>query len=200
MKKTLILLLSAATLMLAGVKASAQISIGADPATRLYFDDKVSYTYGVQLSFEDSMRLSDLFAYSAGVDFGTYSKKDFQIPGVTLSEMYLDLPVRAKLYLPFGGDFEFFFFGGIAPSVCLSSHNNLDTEKFTRFGEKSSYSRYDILAGGGIGLEVAERIKFTLGYDHGLLNRDKVQVATGGPAMAGSLHVAAAKLNVAFMF
>ena len=60
MKKTLLLIFAAAALMLAGANASAQVSVGAGPATRLYFEKgkTVDYTYGVQLNFEDSKRLT----------------------------------------------------------------------------------------------------------------------------------------------
>lgn len=180
--------------MAAGVNASAQVSFGAGPATRLYFEKgaDVNYTYGVQLSFEDSRRASDVFGYSAGIDFGTYGKKDFFSANEGLSEVYVDIPVRVKFYLPFSEDFQMFFFGGVVPSVCVSSNVKTENGKTSRFGEGVGYSRYDVLAGGGIGMEVGERFKFTFGYDHGILDRDKLD--------PGVLRVGAAKVGVAFMF
>ena len=193
MKKTLILVLAAVAMLLAGANASAQVSIGAGPATRIYFDKGADpyYAVGVQLNFEDSMRLSDVFAYSAGIDFGTYRKKGYMLSSTNLTEMYVDLPVRAKFYIPCGGGFDLFFFGGVVPSVCLSSNVRLESDKVSRFGENSNYSRYDVMAGGGIGAEIAERFKIALGYDHGLLNRYKE---------TGTLHTAAAKFTVSFLF
>ena len=192
MKKTLLLLFAAA-LMLAGVNASAQVSIGAGPATRLYFEkgQTVNYTYGVQLRFEDSKRLTDVFGYSAGVDFGTYGKKDFYFENTGLSEMYVDLPVRAKFYIPFSGSTEMFFFGGVVPSMCVSSNIKTEGAKVSRFREGSDYFRYDVLAGGGVGIELNEQYRFTLGYDHGLLDRYKD---------AGVLHAAAVKFTISFLF
>ena len=192
MKKTLLLLFAAA-LMLAGVNASAQVSIGAGPATRLYFEkgQTVKYTYGVSLSFEDSKRLTDVFGYSAGVDFGTYGKKDFYSETTGLSEMYVDLPVRAKFYIPFSGSTEMFFFGGVVPSMCVSSNIKTEGAKVSRFREGSDYFRYDVLAGGGVGIELNEQYRFTLGYDHGLLDRYKD---------AGVLHAAAVKFTISFLF
>ena len=193
MKKSLILILAAAAMLLAGVNASAQIGIGAGPATRLYFQkgSDVKYAVGVQVGFEDSIRLSDWFGYSAGIDFGTYKAKDYFLHS-NLTEMYVELPVRMKLYLPFSDDFQLFLFAGVAPSACLGSHLSLEKEKVNRFGEKSNYSRYDVLAGGGIGAELGERFKLTLGYDHGLLDRDKTE--------ALNLHTAVAKFTVSFLF
>ena len=193
MKKTLLLIFAAAALMLAGANASAQVSVGFGPATRLYFQkgSDVNYTYGVQVNFEDSKRLTDVFGYSAGVDFGTYGKKDFYSETTGLSEMYVDLPVRAKCYIPFSGNAEMFFFGGVVPSMCVSSNIKSEGAKVSRFREGSDYFRYDVLAGGGVGIELNEQYRFTLGYDHGLLDRYKD---------AGVLHAAAVKFTISFLF
>lgn len=198
MKKTLILL---AALLMAGVSASAQISIGFGPATRIYYSqvdtkinttDDVQYTVGVQVSFEDSRRVSDAFGYSAGIDFGTYKKSDYFASERGLSEMYLDIPVRAKFYVPFSDDFQMIFFGGVVPSLCVGSHVLTGSEKTSRFGERSNYTRYDVLAGGGLGFEIVERIKIALSYDHGLFDRINDDIT--------DLHVAAAKLTISYMF
>lgn len=201
MKKTLILL---AALLMAGVSASAQISIGFGPATRIYYSKTdsrinavkdvkdVQYTVGVQVSFEDSRRVSDAFGYSAGIDFGTYKKSDYFASERGLSEMYLDIPVRAKFYVPFSDDFQMIFFGGVVPSLCVGSHVLTGSEKTSRFGERSNYTRYDVLAGGGLGFEIVERIKIALSYDHGLFDRINDDIT--------DLHVAAAKLTISYMF
>lgn len=196
MKKSLILVLAAAAMMLAGANASAQISIGVGPATRLYFanDQDAIYGVGVQVNFEDSMRMSDWFGYSAGLDFGTYKNKEYYVPGTSLTEMYVDLPVRVKFYIPLGGDVDLFLFGGPVASVCVGSHLRAGDTKSSMFDEGFSYSRYDVLAGGGIGMEIAERFKIALGYDHGLLDRDK------SSNEAKTMHVAAAKFTVSCMF
>ena len=200
MKKTLILL---AALLIAGVSASAQVSLGFGPATRIYYsktdsriNDKdvkdVQYTVGVQVSFEDSRRVSDAFGYSAGLDFGTYKKSDYFASEMGLSEMYVDIPVRAKFYVPFSDDFQMIFFGGVAPSLCVGSHTITSSGKTSRFGENSNYSRFDVLAGGGIGFEIVERIKIALSYDYGLFDRVNDDIT--------DLHVAAAKLTFSYMF
>ena len=193
MKKTLLLIFAAAALMLTGAKASAQVSFGAGPATRLYFEkgQQVDYTYGVQLNFEDSKRITDNFGYSAGIDFGTYGNKKYYSETVGLSEIYVDIPVRMKFYLPFSDDFEMYFFGGLVPSVCASSLMKGESAKVNRFESGSPYLRYDVLAGGGIGMELGERFRFALGYDHGLLDRYKDDDV---------LHVAAVKFTISFLF
>ena len=193
MKKTLLLIFAAAALMLTGANASAQVSVGAGPATRLYFEkgQTVDYTYGVQLNFEDSKRLTDVFGYSAGIDFGTYGKKNFFSETSGLNEIYVDIPVRAKFYIPFSEDFELYFFGGVVPSICASSLIKTESTRVNRFEGASYYSRYDVLAGGGIGLELNESFRFALGYDHGILDRYKDDRV---------LHVAAVKFTFSFLF
>ena len=193
MKKFLFSLFAAAALMLSGAKASAQVSVGAGPATRLYFEkgQTVDYTYGVQLNFEDSKRLTDVFGYSAGIDFGTYGKKNFFSETSGLNEIYVDIPVRAKFYIPFSEDFELYFFGGVVPSICASALIKTESTRVNRFEGASYYSRYDVLAGGGIGLELNESFRFALGYDHGLLDRYKDDRV---------LHAAAVKFTFSFLF
>lgn len=193
MKKTLLLIFAAAALMLTGANVSAQVSVGAGPATRLYFEkgQTVDYTYGVQLNFEDSKRLTDVFGYSAGIDFGTYGKKNFFSETSGLNEIYVDIPVRAKFYIPFSEDFELYFFGGVVPSICASSLIKTESTRVNRFEGASYYSRYDVLAGGGIGLELNESFRFALGYDHGLLDRYKDDRV---------LHAAAVKFTFSFLF
>ena len=193
MKKTLLLIFAAAALMLSGANASAQVSVGAGPATRLYFEkgQTVDYTYGVQLNFEDSKRLTDVFGYSAGIDFGTYGKKNFFSETSGLNEIYVDIPVRAKFYIPFSEDFELYFFGGVVPSICASALIKTESTRVNRFEGASYYSRYDVLAGGGIGLELNESFRFALGYDHGLLDRYKDDRV---------LHAAAVKFTFSFLF
>lgn len=193
MKKFLFSLFAAAALMLTGAKASAQVSVGAGPATRLYFEkgQTVDYTYGVQLNFEDSKRLTDVFGYSAGIDFGTYGKKNFFSETSGLNEIYVDIPVRAKFYIPFSGRAELYFFGGVVPSICASSLSKTESNKVNRFEGASNYSRYDVLAGGGVGLELNESFRFALGYDHGILDRYKDDRV---------LHAAAVKFTFSFLF
>ncbi len=193
MKKTLLLIFAAAALMLTGANVSAQVSVGAGPATRLYFEkgQTVDYTYGVQLNFEDSKRLTDVFGYSAGIDFGTYGKKNFFSETTGLNEIYVDIPVRAKFYIPFSEDFELYFFGGVVPSICASSLSKEGSSNKANLFEGTPYSRYDVLAGGGVGLELNESFRFALGYDHGILDRYKDDRV---------LHAAAVKFTFSFLF
>jgi len=198
MKKTLIILLAVAAAAFSGINASAQASFGLGTGTRLFFEpgEDARPIYGVQLNFEESRRVSDYFGYSAGIDFGAYTKKDYFHTAESLNmtlglrELYLDIPVRAKFYIPFG-NVEMYIFGGPVPSVCLSSvAYSSESTKTSRFREGSDYTRFDVLAGGGIGFEFGEKLRVTAGYDHGLLNRFKDSSVKSGVA----------KLTASYMF
>lgn len=200
MKKVLFVALAAAAMLLAGTQVSAQVSFGFGPAARVFLANGESLSldnavYGVQVGLEESSRVSDYFGYSAGVELSTF-KKDAYFSTASgdagLSEMYVDIPVRLKIYIPFSYDLQMFIFGGPVPSVCIGSHVLSGSSKESRFGENSNYSRFDVLAGGGIGLEAFEHLKVSLSYDHGLLNRDKNDNAT--------LNSALAKFTIAYMF
>ena len=193
MKKSLFLLIAAA-LMAVGVNASAQVGVGVGPTSRFYYEkgQDVNYTYGVQLGLDDSKRFSDYFGYSAGVDFGTYGRKDFFKEGAGLTELYVDIPVRLKLYIPFSQNFQLYFFGGVVPSVCITSLKKTENNtRFSRFDGVTDYSRYDVLAGGGLGVELNETFRFSVGYDHGLLDRYRNDDV---------LNVAAVKFTFAVLF
>lgn len=193
MNKVLTVILASAALLLAGWDASAQFSIGAGPATRLYYngEDPVTNIVGVLVGFEDSNRSSDYFGFSAGLDFSVFKKRDFYSAEEGLSEMYLEMPVRMKFYIPMNS-VDLFFFGGPVPSLCINSKLIKASGSENRFKDPSNYSRFDVLAGGGIGLEIAQHLKLALGYDHGLFDRDKTE--------EGKLKTGMAKFTVGYMF
>ena len=140
MKKTLIVSLAAAALLLAGSQASAQVSFGFGPAARMFFENgqkSPSVIYGVQAGFEESKRTSDYFGISAGVELSTF-KKDAFFESSGLSEMYVDVPVRLKIYIPFSYDLQMFVFGGPVPSLCIGSHFLNGTDKASRLDKDST--------------------------------------------------------------
>lgn len=203
MKKALIVSLAAAALLLAGSQASAQVSFGFGPAARMFFEkghekSQTSTVFGLQAGFEEGQRVSDYFGYSAGVELSTFKKDAFFGVGsdastaAGLREFYVDIPVRLKVYVPLNFDLQVFVFGGAVPSVCISSQMLLESEKVNRLAKDSDYSRLDVLVGGGVGIEAFEHLKVTLGYDHGLLDRDKRD--------GHELKCGLAKFSVAYLF
>lgn len=196
MKKSVMISIAAAALMLIGANASAQIGIGIGAGTRIFKAKGIEgarYMPGVMVSFEDSQRVSDYFGYSAGIDFGTYKERGAadKTSGY-MTEMYIDIPVRAKFYLPVSDNFELFLFGGPVPSVCLSAHRVTSAGKVNWFEASTNYTRYDVLVGGGIGADIAGHLRVTVGYDYGLLDRDGTDVV--------NLKMSIAKVGVTYLF
>ena len=60
----------------------------------------------------------------------------------------------------------------------------------------TKYSRFDVLLGGGLGLDVMDAVRFSIRYDYGVVNRN------GGNLTSGVLkiHRSQLKLGVGFMF
>ncbi len=52
--------------------------------------------------------------------------------------------------------------------------------------------RFDVMLGGGVGVEIIRHIRATVGYDHGLINRD------GTPGR--NVHTGALKVAAYYMF
>ena len=229
MKKSLLITLAAAVMLLSFTRVSAQVpeqnigirllpsampdngagrlpkintfAFGIGPVSRLHrvAGQDMSVTYGLQISLEDCHRSTMFFGYSAGVDFGTYRKTAYTLSAsllenADLTEMYLDFPVRIRLYIPFSRRYQAYLFGGLVPSLCLGSHFYSEEEHkyVSSFDEGPNGSRVDLLAGGGMGLEINDQVRIALGYDYGLLDRDRNE----GP----KLLVSAIKLNMSYFF
>jgi opacity protein-like surface antigen len=198
MKKSLLITLSVAVMLLAGVHASAQVlmrdtfqafdwnrdvvSFGFGPAVRIHSETgkETMVTYGFNVGMDERVRYSEFFGISSGVEFGTYRKYTlpFQpvpaVPSVAddRMEMYLEIPVRIRLYIPFSRNVEVFCFGGFVPSLCLTSLSISDGEYVSDFEIGGDTSRVDVMAGGGLGVEIGERVGVTVGYDYGLMDHN----------------------------
>ena len=198
MKKFLPIVLAAAVMLLAGAHASAQVlmrdtfqafdwnrdvvSFGFGPAARIHYQTgkETLVTYGFKVGMDERIRYSEFFGVSSGVEFSTFRKYTlpFQpVPAVPYvaddrMEMYLEVPVRIRLYIPFSRNFEVFFFGGFVPSLCLASLSVFEGDYVSDFGLDKETSRVDVMAGGGLGVEVGERVSVTAGYDYGLMDHD----------------------------
>ena len=109
MKKTILALMALSAMMLFGTKMSAQTSIGFYNGARAYVnsldgasENKSGGAYIGGISFEQNLR-GRVLGLSVGADLGLAAKNDFlDVKDSTLLESYLDIPVRAKLFIPFG--------------------------------------------------------------------------------------------------
>ena len=178
--KKIITLLAIAAFFFAGVnEASAQISVGAGSGSRAYlFTDAQGVTIvgaapTLSVDFEANFRLARLFAVSVGADLAGVAGYHFMKDNTkNLGEIYFNVPVRAKLYIPISRQVELYIFGGPVASLdCLSidAHVKGTTNNFEQY---PTLTRFDVMLGGGLGIEIIKHIRATVGYDYGLIDRD----------------------------
>lgn len=223
MKKILTSVL-AASLMLLGTQAYAQLVVGAG-----YLHNIENYKTTEGKSYADPVHLNGFYVGASynielgsyfGVAPGFYVDMLFQsknkadggtIAGVLLSgsvaynytEVALNVPVNFTFKIPVGDNADFFAFAGptfqygvMARSTFHSAANIgpihfSDGEVYNHYGDKGDSKPFNILLGGGVGVEVGD-IQFLIGYDHSLLNSDK-----SGNIVTGR-HQIKAGINFAF--
>ena len=183
MKKTFFLLSFVVLLFAAIQTAEAQISLGIGSGSRVYTfqEGNAPAMPGaaptISIEFEANFRLSRVFGVSVGADLAGVAGYHFMNDkSKNLGDIYLEAPVRAKLYIPLGSKVDLYIFGGPVASVNLIS----------------GLRRFDVMLGGGVGVEIIRHIRATVGYDHGLINRD------GTPGR--NVHTGALKVAAYYMF
>lgn len=199
MKKLFAFLAIAAFFFAGAREASAQISIGAGSGSRAYlFTDADGLTIvgsapTVSVDFEANFRLARHFGLSVGADLaGVVGYHFMNDKEKNLGEIYFNVPVRAKLYIPLGRQVDLYIFAGPVASLdCLSVdyHNSGITDNFRT---RPTLTRFDVMLGGGLGIEIIKHIRVTVGYDYGLLDRDT------NPSVA--VHTGALKAAAYYMF
>ena len=214
MKKIVSLL--AAALMLGSVSAFAQkvgVEAGFDFSTTTF-----DYTLGktsldmsglsVGMNYEMPIGTSGL-NFMPGIVFTYFSKNDanVHVPVIDytlqakLSESYLSIPLDVNFRLNLGEGIDALVYAGPTLSMGLTANAretatsmNYDIydgalKNFTRYG------RFDVLVGGGLGLELYDMLRFTVGYDYGLINRN-----SGSTSSLLEIHRSQFKVGVAYLF
>jgi len=186
-------ILSAAASLLVAATAFAQVNIGAG-----YLNQTDRLTIG---SGDPSNTSMNGFYVGAGYDIGLGVKGLALVPGVyysynttkkagnfydisgdiTLKEHYITVPVRVKYAFEVSPSARIFLYGGPAFSAGISSKydTNLTLTTFglsasdssDNYGDNSTYGRFDVKLGAGAGIDISNMVRFTAGYDWGLLNR-----------------------------
>ena len=97
-------------------------------------------------------------------------------------EHYIDIPVKFNYGFELGGNLRVFAYAGPTFSFGLISRvstyattasGNTEKNVTQLYGKSKDYSQFDVLMGIGGGVDVAKNIRLTLGYDFGLLDRNK---------------------------
>jgi len=162
--------------------------------------------YGGTLGLSYEMPITGTsIGFAPGLRFGYFTKSGVNIydyTDVSFTETYLSVPLDFNIHLPMSEDMGLVIFAGPTIDLGLTSRvkeSSTSLEYDIYSGELSGYtkySRFDVMIGGGIGLDVMDAVRFSLRYDYGLLNRN------GGNLTSGILriHRSQLKLGVGFIF
>ncbi|MBO6172801.1 MAG: PorT family protein [Bacteroidales bacterium] len=212
MKRILTTLL-AASMMLAGTSVFAQ-NLAVEAGFGLS-STRFNYTLGsttadlyggtLGLSYEIPV-VEGTIGFAPGIQVGYFTGGDVNLPfnlgKASFNESYLAVPLDLNLHLPISEDMKFLIVAGPTLDLGLTSRAKLkDTSAEYdiydgALGDMTKYNRFDVLIGGGLGLDVMDAVRFTVRYDYGLINRN------GGNLTSGFLkvHRSQLKLGVGFLF
>ncbi len=211
MKRILTTIL-AASMMLAGTLLSAQnleVQAGfglSSTKFNILGGNKTADLYGgtVGLSYEIPV-VQGTFGIAPGVQVGFFTGGNVNLPfnlgQASFSESYLAVPIDLNLHLPISEDIKFLVFAGPTFDFGLTSNvkpkdssNSYDFYDGT-LADLTKYTRYDVLVGGGLGLDVMDAVRFSVRYDYGLVNRN-------GGSTSGLIKInrSQLKLGVGFLF
>jgi len=211
--KKIITTLLAASMMLAGTSVFAQ-NLAVEAGFGLS-STRFNYTLGsttadlyggtLGLSYEIPV-VEGTIGFAPGIQVGYFTGGDVNLPfnlgKASFNESYLAVPLDLNLHLPISEDMKFLIVAGPTLDLGLTSRAKLkDTSAEYdiydgALGDMTKYNRFDVLIGGGLGLDVMDAVRFTVRYDYGLINRN------GGNLTSGFLkvHRSQLKLGVGFLF
>ena len=203
----------AASLMLLGTSAFAQVAIGAG-----YVQSKYTYKTGNSSGSGDSANgfyagleykvpVGEVFGLSAGVNYELLASKNYNIGAISgnLKEHYINVPVRLNAGVNLGDQARLFIFGGPTFSYALAGKVDLGVKvgSFDIGGtydiyKDGGYNRFDVLVGGGVGLDLMDRFRVTAGYDLGMFN--KLAKGSDGTEPSTKLNRNQLHAGIAFLF
>ena len=96
----------------------------------------------------------------------------------TLEEHYIDIPFKFTFGIPYQGN-RFFAFAGPTATIGISSKLKGDVKilgfqlkgDFLDMYDKDIFESMDLMLGGGIGADISNIFRITLGYNVGMFNR-----------------------------
>lgn len=183
----------AASMMLAGTSALAQVSVSAGylgtfqklSATKMDISKSV-YMNGLYAGFDNTIQFDQNMAISVGAYYvysaapATQLFKSLELienfAKGRLDEHFINIPFNIVFGTEVQEGLRAFFFAGPTVSCGLSSKvkaNVLDILKFNANNnyKRDYFERFDLMFGGGIGFDVNDMVRFKVGYDYGLFNR-----------------------------
>lgn len=199
MKKIIITL---ALAVAATASAFAQVNLGAgylnnSAKSTVSNTSSTLKTNGFYVGGDYNFNIAGGLGLDLGLQYQFLTGNDSSFIGKgTITEHYLAVPVMFNYGIALGNSAKLFAFAG--PSAQLGLASNLKAEAVglstTRnlYGDNSDYGRFDILVGGGVGIELMDMVRFTVSYNYGLVDRNTSDNVT--------LHDSLLSAGVAFMF
>ena len=176
MKKILCSIFAAA-LMLLGTSAYAQLAVGAGyvNSKQTLKSSSTSYsmpTNGFYAGLEYNVPVGDYFGLSAGANFEYLMSKDYSLGVISgeFTEQYVNVPVHINAGFPLADGIRLFAFAGPTFSYALAGKVNVNSLSYDVY-KSENYNRFDVLVGGGAGLDLMNKIRLQVGYDLGMFNK-----------------------------
>lgn len=197
MKKVLTIIATAA-LMLVATNSFAQAQLGAGylnsvRSIKANADASASTSalngfyagVGYTLPIAGGLKVTPGIYYNVlmGSNASNVSYQDFSIFATkgNTQEHYLNVPVTFSIGTQISSDIKLFAYAGPTLSIGLISQTVSSSSALggavsfspstTDHYSDSNYGRFDVLVGGGLGVEFMKHLRFNVGYDLGLLNR-----------------------------
>lgn len=185
--KKIITLMSAAILLLAGTSAFAQPAINAGYLNSIDLvksgnSTNTSPMSGFYAGVSFTVPVVSGLNFTPGIYYGYAAKSnstDLIITTVSgkREDHFINIPLHFSYGLEFNPDFVFFAYAGPSASIGVASKitGALGGNKgsYDRYQENSNLNRFDIMLGGGVGVEIMEKFRINVGYDFGMLSRYK---------------------------
>ena len=208
MKKIFSIVL-AASLMLLGTQAFAQMSVNAGYLnSTLKTGNTSDNANGAFAGISFNIPLAGGLGIAPGVYYSMLASKSgdaASIFGVNISgsSTFMEHAINVPVYLNYGYDLardtKIFVFGGPTVQYGLASTVKYDGSVGSASGSKT-YSNYDnenfnrmnVYVGGGMGFQISA-LQITVGYDYGMMNQYKGD-------NAANCHRSNLKLGVGFLF
>ena len=185
------IILTLAVVAMTTFTASAQASIGAGylNSTSSYKVDNMrargdalnGFYAGVDYSID---LLNEFFYVTPGIYFSYLTGRQlagnsfYKLAG-TQTDMYLNIPVNLSVGLDLGRSRGFIFLGptfsvGCASNMRLTGSSIIGNgSKTIDLYKETQMGRFDVLLGGGIGFDIREAARISVGYHYGVINRAK---------------------------
>lgn len=199
--KKIFAILAASVMMLVGVDAYAQMSVGAgylNSVSRNKTTGRNTPSNGFYAGAEYNITEGTGFGVSVGAYYSYLQANNdyFGVVSTKIKDMYIDMPVNFNYSIPMTEALSAYVYAGPTFSVGLSSKTQAGALGYTADGkdqyQNGNLNRFDILVGGGAGIDYNNTIRFSVGYNIGCLNRSSYEETT---LNRNVLHV-----GVAFLF